>query len=208
MVSACFGGENFNLKRALIIFVRNAVLGKVKTRLAKTAGDEKALAVYKELLSHTYSITKELTIDKFIFYADKINSNDIWTENYYKQLQRGVDLGEKMKNAFAHLFDAGYDEICIIGSDCYELTTNIIEQAFVSLEQHDIVLGPATDGGYYLLGLKKLQASLFENINWSTDKVLMQTLNACLADNLSYHLLQTLHDIDEEQDWLQYQQTK
>ena len=93
------------MKKALIIFVRNPELGKVKTRLAKSVGDEKALEIYKDLLRHTHEITLDVACDKFIFYADAINTTDIWENNLFnKELQIGNDLGQKMNNAFLKLF--------------------------------------------------------------------------------------------------------
>jgi len=195
-----------DLKQVLIIFVRNPVFGKVKTRLAKTIGDEQALSIYKELLRHTHDITQTLACDKYVFYADGITLDDIWENDIYKkQVQTGNDLGIRMHTAFDILFSKGYQHICIIGSDCYELTTAIIQQAFNALQQYNTVIGPSADGGYYLLGLSRMQPSLFNNIAWSTDKVLTQTINTCIVEDCSHILLPILHDIDNEEDWIQYQ---
>ena len=195
-----------DLKQVLIIFVRNPVFGKVKTRLAKTIGDEQALSIYKELLRHTHDITQTLACDKYVFYADGITLDDIWENDIYKkQVQTGNDLGIRMHTAFDILFSKGYQHICIIGSDCYELTTAIIQQAFNSLPQYNTVIGPSADGGYYLLGLSRMQLSLFTNIAWSTDKVLAQTIDTCIVEDRSHVLLPILHDIDNEEDWIQYQ---
>ena len=194
------------MKQALIIFVRNPILGKVKTRLAKTLGNEQALIVYKELLRYTHDITQTLPYDKYVFYADGITQNDIWENHIYKkQIQSGNNLGARMQAAFELLFNKDYQHICIIGSDCYELTTAIIRQAFDALPQYDAAIGPSADGGYYLLGLSRMQPSLFTNMEWSTDKVLKQTVNACTIADCSYTLLPILHDIDDEQDWIQHQ---
>src|SRR4051812_9764031 len=112
------------MKQALIIFIRNPVLGQVKTRLAKTLGDEQTLSIYKELLRHTHAITQKLPFDKYVFYADGITKGDIWENYIYNKLvQTGNDLGARMQAAFELLFSKGYQHICIIGSDCYELTT-------------------------------------------------------------------------------------
>ena len=105
-----------------------------------------------------------------------------------------------MKNAFSDLFDQGYSKVLIIGTDCPELSPEIIIAAFDSLNTHDIVIGPARDGGYYLLGMKKLCPDLFNNISWSTDQVLQQTLRACVDSGLSNRLLDELSDIDNEED--------
>jgi hypothetical protein len=186
---------------ALIIFIRNPVPGKVKTRLAKTLGEEKALCIYRHLLDHTHRVTQHLACDKFVFYADALEENDLWEEDlYYKKLQSGEDLGRRMKNAFSCLFLSGYHKLLIIGSDCLELTTAIIECGFLQLDKQDIVIGPCPDGGYYLLGMKKDTPAFFEGKTWSTPSVLADTLADCRKCSLTYSLLPELNDIDEEKD--------
>ena len=163
-------------KSALIIFTRNPELGKVKTRLAVTIGDEAALRVYKFLLQHTVDITKNLKTDKYVFYSEKKHTGDLWDEEIFrKKLQHGNDLGERMKNAFQELFEAGYEKLIIVGSDIFELQQKDIEAAFEGLNDHDYTLGPAKDGGYYLLGMKQLNEKLFQNKNWGHDSVLKDT---------------------------------
>ena len=120
--------------------------------------------------------------------------------NYAKAVQQGMDLGERMHNAFAAGFADQYRSICIIGSDCYELTPAIINSAFLVLKQQEVVLGPATDGGYYLLGMNNFYPDLFRNINWSTASVLAQTLQAAENNKLKVAFLPTLTDVDEEKD--------
>jgi rSAM/selenodomain-associated transferase 1 len=187
------------MKNALIIFVRNPVLGKVKTRLAATIGNEKTLMLYKHLLQHTYAITENLPATKFVFYADYINEDDLWN-GFEKRLQYGNDLGERMKNAFAELFTTGFKNICIIGSDCYELSSDILADAFEKLNTADVVGGPVTDGGYYILGMKKQVTDFFINKEWSTDTVFSETLRDAAALNLTLHQLPLLNDIDTEAD--------
>ncbi len=198
------------MKQALIIFVKNLQYGKVKTRLAAKVGDDKAFEIYKTLLDHTYNVVRRLNCDKYIFYSDFIEENDIWSEDdCIKVLQTGNGLGERMLQAFSMLFvhrtsfgEKDYDRVAIIGSDCAELTLSIIENAFTKLNEVDIVIGPANDGGYYLLGMKKKNEALFQNVSWSTSSVLEQTLAVCIKEGLSFYLLPVLSDIDEEQDWI------
>ena len=190
-----------NTDTALIIFVRPPELGKVKTRLAKTIGDERALAVYRLLLNHTLQITKPLLFQKFIYYADSIVENDQWNQpGYIKRKQFGNDLGEKMQHAFDELFAEGFEKVLIIGSDCYQLQTSTIEKAVDQLHTHSVVLGPTYDGGYYLLGMNAFIPALFENKTWSTDQVLTESIADLTPLNTSYSLLETLHDVDEEAD--------
>ncbi len=191
------------MKNALIIFVRNPELGKVKTRLAETIGNEKALCIYEELLQHTFEITLAVETSKYIFYVDKIQEEDLWNAHgFFKILQEDGNLGYKMETAFAFLFSEGYESVVIIGSDCFELTTEIIDQAFYVLQKKDIVIGPANDGGYYLLGMKKMFPFIFRNKDWSTELVFDQTIRELKHENIPYELLAMLTDVDTEEDWL------
>ena len=185
----------------LIIFIKNVVKGKVKTRLAKDLGDDKALEIYKQLLEHTKSITQDLGLSKHIYYSDQITENDIWNRSKFsKKVQSGGDLGERMSNEFLAGFNDGQHSICIIGSDCYDLTSQIIEQAFESLKSHDYVLGPANDGGYYLLGMNDFTPQLFENKTYSTNDVFKEALYEIKKLNKSYIVLPELTDIDDVND--------
>lgn len=188
-------------KNQLILFVRNPELGKVKTRLAASVGPEMALEIYIHLLQHTKSITQELAVDKVVYYADRVEEEDMWpTQVYAKKLQPVGDLGEKMLAAFTAAFSGGYTSVVIIGSDCLQLTTQFIEQAFEKLQDHDVVLGPALDGGYYLLGMNKLYPELFQNKQWSTEHVFPETFSDIERLHLSYYLLPHLSDVDHVED--------
>lgn len=188
-----------SMQAALIIFVRNPVLGKVKTRIAATIGDENALAVYKHLLHHTKNITAGVQVTRFVFFADEIATNDLWN-GYEKCLQSGSNLGERMSNAFECLFEKGFTKIIIIGSDCFELDEKIISGAFLKLNEYETVIGPATDGGYYLLGIQSPFKNLFENITWSSNSVFDETIKQIEQRNLSLFLLPSLNDVDEAKD--------
>jgi len=187
------------MKNALIIFVRNPVSGKVKTRLAAGIGDAKALQVYEHLLQHTQKIVKELPVTKFVYYADEINEDDLW-DGFEKRKQLGDDLGERMRKAFEELFAAGFSKVVIIGSDCFELTADIINNAFGSLDESDVVIGPVMDGGYYLLGSNTFIPQFFINKKWSTATVFSETLKDAAALNLNVTQLPVLNDIDNEKD--------
>jgi rSAM/selenodomain-associated transferase 1 len=187
--------------RLLLIFVRNVQLGKVKTRLAKSIGDDNALKIYIHLLNKTADVAAEAKCHKAVFYSEYIEEADeFMVPVFQKFLQNGKDLGDKMMNAFVKGFSRGHDKIIIIGSDCYELTSEIIENAFHLLDTKDVVIGPAKDGGYYLLGMKSLHKSLFQNKEWSTNNVLVDTLLDLKNLGLSYELLQPLNDVDDEND--------
>ena len=180
---------------ALIIFVRNPVLGKVKTRLAASIGNESTLAVYKYLLQHTKNICENLPAAKYVFYADEINNDDMWN-GYEKQLQSGNDLGERMTNAFKYLFKNGYKKIIIIGSDCLDLTNEILNSAFCQLENTEVIIGPAKDGGYYLLGMMKDCTILFSKNDWGTNLVYENTLALINENRFRYANLIMLNDVD------------
>lgn len=183
------------MKNLIIVFTRNPELGKVKTRLAASIGNENALEIYKYLLNHTKNVLLQVIAEKYVFYSEEISENDIWDTIFFqKKLQKGNDLGEKMKNAFAEGFSAGFEKIVIVGSDMFDLETSDIETAFGRLENNDVVIGPAADGGYYLLGLNYMITDLFENKNWSTETVFEETIND--IKNFKYSLLQTKNDID------------
>lgn len=187
-------------KRALIVFVKNPIVGKVKTRLAKDIGDAKAVEVYKKLLRHTRAIIEGVDADKYVFYGDYVNDDDIWNDDFTKVLQQGDDLGQRMLQAFKQLLEKGHEQVVIIGSDCYELNTTIINKAYSSLQETDTVIGPTLDGGYYLLGMKRLQDFLFKNIEWSTDTVYANTIDVIKQKKLSYTSLQQLSDVDYVKD--------
>ncbi|MEL6303457.1 MAG: TIGR04282 family arsenosugar biosynthesis glycosyltransferase [Bacteroidota bacterium] len=186
-------------KRLLLIFTRNPQLGKCKTRLAATIGDQAALDVYVFLLEHTRSITASLDASKQVYYSEEIANDDLWSLNTFEKKQQvGEDLGQRMHNAFAEGFTDGYEHILIIGSDMYDLSTKDLEAAFDALETNEVVLGPAEDGGYYALGLSRMHQALFENKQWGTASVLKDSL-ADLKDT-TYFLLEEKNDVDYYED--------
>ena len=185
-------------EKALIIFARKPEIGKVKTRLAKNIGDEKALEVYIKLLEHTRAVANKLVCTKFVFLTEPIY-DDFW-KGFNCEQQQGHSLGEKMTFAFNSVFAKHYKQCIIIGSDCPELSKEIVENAFVELQKNDVVIGPAGDGGYYLLGMNKLLLPLFENKEWSTENVFNQTIADIENLQLKYKILPLLNDVDEEKD--------
>ncbi|MDG1398650.1 MAG: TIGR04282 family arsenosugar biosynthesis glycosyltransferase [Polaribacter sp.] len=186
-------------KHLLLIFTRNPELGKSKTRLARTIGDQTALEIYKFLLKRTQEIAVKVNADKAVYYSVKVRNNDIWDSSIYQKYQQfGEDLGVRMKNAFKNGFEAGYKKVIIVGSDLYDLSSKIIDNAFQKLESNDFVIGPAEDGGYYLLGMNFLQENIFENKDWGTETVRKDTLEN-LKDKKVF-LLEMLNDVDVFED--------
>lgn len=188
-------------KKLLLLFVRNPELGKVKTRLAATLGDEKALEIYIKLLQHTRQVTESLPVHKRVYYSDKVTTTDLWpAATYEKAVQPTGDLGHKMQAAFAEGFADGYTSVVIIGSDCLQLTQEIVEEAYRQLEQQEVVIGPAQDGGYYLLGMNCLHPQLFQKKRWSTASVFPDTVQDLEQLQLSFALLPVLSDVDYAED--------
>lgn len=188
-------------KSLLIIFVKNLVPGHVKTRLAEEIGIDGALDVYQYLVEYTAEITKDLEMDKAIFYSEYVEIEDIWDVEKYKLfIQKGADLGERMQNAFAKGFELGYKQVVIIGSDSIELTDKHINEAFKELDNNEFVIGPAKDGGFYLLGMKKPNPQLFTDKKYSHKNVLNELLTEISKTKLEFHLLEEINDIDTFQD--------
>ena len=189
-------------KSLLLVFSKNPRLGRVKTRLAKTIGKEKALKVYKALLKKTASVLEELKVDIHLYYSDYIEKDDLFSNVVtQKKRQTGEQLGERMSNAFNEaLID--YDKVIIIGTDLWTLETQDIENAFRALENHAAVIGPSSDGGYYLLGITEILPQIFLNKQWGTFSVLPNTLKD--LKSIKYHLLPEKNDVDTFSDLEEY----
>ncbi|SFT50065.1 hypothetical protein SAMN05216474_0910 [Lishizhenia tianjinensis] len=187
----------------LLLFTKNVEKGKVKTRLASTVGDDKALEIYEQLLDYTISITDKLPFPKHVYYAWKIEGEDRWSkEGFEKKLQAEGDLGDKMKHAFQQSFDQGISKVIIIGTDCAEINEKDILEAEALLNDNDVVIGPALDGGYYLLAMRKMINCVFENKPWSTETLFDLTLEELQQKDISFALLKPKSDIDYEEDWM------
>jgi rSAM/selenodomain-associated transferase 1 len=190
-------------KEVVLVFQRNEVLGKVKTRLAAGVGEEQAMEIYRYLLNKTYLALKEITVPVTTYFSEFIPENPIHSaEN--KQVQVGGDLGERMRNAFVAHLESGMEKVVLIGTDCPSLEGTHLVQAFEALEHSELVLGPARDGGYYLIGMKRRADFLFEGITWSSELVLSQTLTLAAEQGLRSSLLPILEDIDSPEDWERY----
>jgi rSAM/selenodomain-associated transferase 1 len=190
-----------NYTSLLLVFTRNATLGRVKTRLAASIGDAEALKVHKALMQQTIDHTSQCTCDKVVYYSDAIDANDLFSKNGFRQeVQSGKELGARMQGAFTAEFLHGYTSIVIIGTDCPDLDEASISLAFKQLEVSDVVVGPALDGGYYLLGLSAMHNELFEGITWSTPSVLTETIQIAERLSLSMAFTPEKQDIDTLED--------
>ncbi len=185
----------------LLIFVKHPVAGKAKTRLAATLGHEKALGIYRELLTHTQYVAEFSLASKVVFYGNEMPEEDLWSQaGFWRYAQQGENLGDRMMHAFSWGFSHGFEKVVIIGSDNARLQPRHLAKAFAALDNKDTVLGPATDGGYYIFGMKEVIEEVFKNKRWSTDSVLKDTLADLDKLNKSYTLLEPLSDVDVEED--------
>lgn len=188
--------------KAIIVFVKNPVLGKVKTRLAKSIGEEAALKVYKYLLRFTKELIGTAEVDKLFLYHHQeiIDTNKWYILNCENKLQSDGDLGCKMENAFNYVFSKGFKSVVVLGSDCLEITSDILNESFLELEIYDSVIGPAKDGGYYLLGLNNMIPEIFKDMPWSKSNLLLETVKKLELKEINYKLLPTLSDVDYLED--------
>lgn len=184
-------------ERLLVIFSKNPVAGKVKTRLAASIGPEQALEIYERLRSLTEKATATIDAKRAVFYSEFIPESDLFrTAGTEAWLQQGDDLGERMHQAFLKGFSLGFSRIALIGTDCPDLSPVIIDTAFRRLDSCGVVLGPAHDGGFYLVGLQLPFPELFLGREWSTPLVLKESLEIIRQHRTSCELLPTLSDID------------
>lgn len=178
----------------LIVFLKNPQLGKVKTRLAADIGDELALKAYQKMTAHTLEVSQESISDVTIYWSHhlpaELRSN---LGGFRQKVQAQSDLGHRMQSAMAQELKLG--ATAVIGSDCLALSSLVINEAFDQLGRHDVVIGPAMDGGFYLLAMKEMHSELFLE-SYSHAEVLEDTLAKVKSLGLSVHLLPMLSDID------------
>ncbi|MBU1679044.1 MAG: TIGR04282 family arsenosugar biosynthesis glycosyltransferase [Bacteroidetes bacterium] len=195
-------------RASIMVFARYPVEGKVKTRLAFSIGQKYATEFYKIIAK---KITEEIKSirrsNKYIFYSKLSEKEQIMSwlgSKFFYALQEGISLGEKMQNAFQKVFSNGAEKAIIFGTDIPDLSAEIITKAVSALDQKDIVIGPAKDGGYYLLGMKKYTPELFDDIQFSTKTVMTETLDKINSMRLTFELLEELQDIDTENDLVRW----
>lgn len=189
-------------KNLLLVFCKNPTKGQVKTRLAQSIGDEKALYIYQKLLEKTASILKDLNCAITIYYSESTVENDFFSnDKVVKKVQKGKDLGERMGNAFKEAFQT-FNKVVIIGTDLWTVEAGDIEKAFNALNNNTAVIGPSLDGGFYLLGLTRYLPSLFKNKLWGTGEVLEKTVSD-LSEEKVFFLVEK-NDIDTIEDLQQH----
>ncbi len=190
----------------IILFTRCPEPGKVKKRLIPMLGEHGAATLQSELTTHALmNAHRFATIDKIrleVHYAggDRQRMQTLFGRDFVYINQEGFDLGERMRISMDKAFLDGAQRVVLMGADCPGITGAILKQAFAALKRHDCVLGPALDGGYYLIGLSKDQPEIFSSMPWGTDKVLERTLDAIQRLGLKAALLETLIDVDRPDD--------
>ncbi len=183
----------------LIIFMRSPVLGKVKKRIGAVLGDEAALDIYTSLYTHTLKVADKLPYKKWLFLAGEIT--ELKFENsYHIKYQSGEDLGYRMLHAIESCLKKEPGKAVLIGTDCPEIDQHIISSAFEYLNDNDVVLGPASDGGYYLIGMNTPYSQLFMNKEWGGPDVFIDTVADILEMDLKWIKLPVLYDVDTVED--------
>jgi len=192
-------------KKCVLFFVRNPERGTVKTRLAQVMGKETARELYRHFILDMLSGFEKADCPIIVCYYPKDALDDIKKvvgEGYVLKPQQGGDLGERMEQGMADALALGFDRVLLTGSDIPDLSVAFIDEAFAALESYDTVIGPALDGGYYLIGFKEdsFLPDVFKGIEWGTDTVLTVTLAILAEYRHSVHLLPALTDIDTVED--------
>lgn len=193
------------IRKRLIMFTRIPEPGKTKTRLHPVLTPSEAARLHRKLTEKTVKVAKRLCKNDVILEVHvtggTIQSAKEWLgDDLCIKKQHGGNLGQKMSGAFSHAFKSGVGSVVLIGTDCPDLSGEILNEAFESLEENDVVIGPAVDGGYYLIGLRKYFPGIFENIPWGAGDVFKKTMNRIKSSDLKYHTLTELRDIDRPED--------
>lgn len=216
-------------KKRLIIFTRYPVAGKTKTRMISALGEQGSADLHREMTEYTLrnllSLGSEKSTEIEVYYSDgnlslmkawlnpvilsfSANNSSLKINPIFYHAQANGDLGKRMQRAFEEAFNDAIEQVIIIGTDCPDLSEKVIQDAFMALNSHNVVLGPASDGGYYLIGLNKLFPALFENIDWGSDRVLAQTKRIIKQQKLSAYYLPILTDVDRPNDLWVWEKVK
>ncbi|MGI8602033.1 MAG: TIGR04282 family arsenosugar biosynthesis glycosyltransferase [Verrucomicrobiales bacterium] len=199
-------------RRLVVVLVKFPEPGRVKSRLAASIGAQAAVAVYRRLVGHTLDALSETDCTVWIYGdpADQLGGIEAWLLGLSEsqQLPRGTeyiaqapgDLGQKLDHVFRRAFSREFRQVIAIGTDCAGIGSGHISAAGLALDRVDAVFGPALDGGYYLIGLRQVAPTLFQNIPWSSPETLSASLRAAADAGLAVHLLESLRDIDTEAD--------
>jgi rSAM/selenodomain-associated transferase 1 len=190
-----------NMKRCLIVFAKEPIKGRVKTRLSPYLTESQCTELYKAFLKDIISMAQRIRCEERILAYESYNKDPAYLKkiasDFLLYRQKGKDLGQKMHNAFKFAKDNNASKVVIIGSDFPNLPVSFIEDAFCQLDTKDIVLGPSSDGGFYLIGLKIPHRGLFTRIDWGTNTVLKDTLRNARALKKKIARLEKWYDVDD-----------
>jgi uncharacterized protein len=192
----------------IIILTRYPEPGKTKTRLIPALGPDGAADLYRRMAEHAVGVARDLAqvrgVSLEVRYegaSEDLMNSWLGSELLFRE-QSGSDLGARMWRSFQDAFDEGFSRVVIVGCDCPGMSGAILDTALERLANWDLVLGPANDGGYYLMGLRKPHRELFRNVAWGTDRVLDQTVGIARRLQLSVIFVSALDDVDRPQDLL------
>jgi uncharacterized protein len=188
------------MKEALIIFQKNRIPGQVKTRLAKTLGDEKALEIYDFMVANTHTCAKQADVSTFVYFSHQAEEQELWNYAQVTVQTQDPDLGIRMFDAISEKLQEGFEKVVLIGTDFLDFKAEFITDAFSKLITRDYVFGPSEDGGYYLVGCKKIHTEVFYDKVWSTETVLKEALAEINTLGLSVDFTEIINDIDTEED--------
>jgi rSAM/selenodomain-associated transferase 1 len=188
------------MSRKIIIFQKNRLPGQVKTRLAKTIGDEKALEIYDFMVKNIHACIEPLGFDTSVYFSHFDEKNVLWDYASKSIQTQDPDLGIRMYDAIKHELEKGYTKVILIGTDFLDFQKELIEDAFNQLDQNDYVFGPTYDGGYYLVGCKKVHSEVFLDKIWSTETVLIEAIDELEKLKLTVGFTEKINDIDTEED--------
>ena len=192
---------NTDSDNGVLVFVKYPTPGRVKTRLAEELGGERAAELYKRFVTDILETLGDLDMRLKILFSppDAEQEFRLWLgDEYTYTAQDGEDLGQRMKNALGEAFANGFAKAIVVGSDSPDVPGDYVMESFSSLDSSDAVIGPTSDGGYYLIGFSKesFLPEAFEDIDWSTPKVLEQTVGKLETHGRKIHLLQQWYDVD------------
>lgn len=189
------------------IFARRPVPGLVKTRLSPSLPPDLAASLYRGMLADALAVAREAGTGRVVLYwaGETVEAPPFDVpDDVVVRFQEGTDLGGRLASAFADLLPAPGDRAVVIGGDCPDLDPPTIRSAFAALDHHDVAVGPASDGGYYLIGLRRPAPALFRGVSWGTDRALAETLDRAGHEGLTVRSLDTLSDLDTPEDLVRF----
>lgn len=192
-------------KNGVLVFIKSPEIGKVKSRLSSSIDKETVLEIYRLFVQDILQNLEKLPYEKIICYHPKnaIDGIKKWLGSDYIYIpQNGRNLGERLKNGFIQGFEKGFTKLIAIGSDSPDMKLGFFNDAFENLDAHDTVIGPCTDGGYYLIGFSNssFYPKVFDDIPWSTEFVYEKSLDSINRGNLKVYILPVWQDVDTIED--------